>query len=211
MSLNRQCLDCIVILRCILFVLTASFARQDIYWCVHFQVPALAFFCFCLCLYKLTSLVILFLQSLQILTPNMDARRLFTETTELAKHTSVCRRNWRTVRDVEEEGRWRTALPFRRRSLAIALPRRTFTMALEGKGWTWSRSSSVMPWPAQTRRQAEEKMASREVRMFKGWRFVKIHSLGWHRSASLTAAAGGSKGSATRPTLFLITRTLTAH
>lgn len=34
-----------------------------------------------------------FPQSLQILTPHTDAHRLFTETIELAKHTSVFRRN----------------------------------------------------------------------------------------------------------------------
>lgn len=78
------------------FISTREFA---IFW------PALWLPDSCLRLYKLISVAFLFLQSLQNLTPYMDAPRLFTETTELAKHTSACRRNWRSVREVEEEGR----------------------------------------------------------------------------------------------------------
>lgn len=133
---------------------------------LHIWLPSCLYFC--LCLYKPISVAFLLLQSLQILTPNTDAHRLFTETIELAKPTSVCRRNWRSVREAEEEGKWRTAPPLRHRRLAAAPQRWTFTTVSEGKCWRQSRGSSAMQRPALINKQAGEKTESQEVRGLKG-------------------------------------------
>lgn len=124
--------------------------------------------------------LLLLLQSLQILTPNTDARRWFTETTELTKHTNVCRRNLRNVKEVEEGGKWRTALPRRHGSPATVPLRRTFITASEWRGRRRSRGNLGIQCPLPASRRASGKPESRQVRAWKGGRAGK----GWFHIVS---------------------------
>lgn len=124
-------------------------------------------------------------QSLQILTPNMDVRRWFTEMTELTKHMNVCRRNWRNVK---EEGRWRTALPRHHRSPATVPQRWTFITVLEGKGWRQSRGNLGTQCPLLTSRQASEKLESQQVRVLKGGGLSWVLVLGFSMVFGKTTA-----------------------
>lgn len=82
---------------------------------------------------------------------------------------SACRRSWKTVREVECQGRLRTALRLHRRSLAAAHQRSTFTMALEWRGWKRSQETSATPPSGPLNRQAEAEMENWEVNDVYNW------------------------------------------
>lgn len=121
------------------------------------------------CFRKPSNLCVLFLQSLQNLTPNTDAPPLSTEMTGLTKHTSACRRSWKTVREVEGEGRSRTALHLHHRSPAAAPQQWTFTTELEWRCWRPSRDTSATRRSGARSRPAEAETEKWEVKDVYNW------------------------------------------